>query len=87
MKTEIKALYRKDPKLARRVASALGYKITTTAAKSDKIIKDAAQAVIKESLNFGLTPEQIKKELSDKAKDFEKQGFDYLKVLMKKAMR
>ena len=27
MKTEIKALYRKDPKLARRVASALGYKI------------------------------------------------------------
>ena len=35
MKNEIKKLYKKDPKLAKQVAAALGYKVTSAKSKSD----------------------------------------------------
>lgn len=35
MKNEIKMLYKKDAKLAREVAAALGYKITASKSKND----------------------------------------------------
>ena len=55
MKTEIKDLYRKDPKLAKEVAKVLGFKIETKAkkkSKADSVIKLGQALIDNKTKNF-----------------------------------
>ena len=55
MKTEIKALYKKDPRLAKKVAAALGYKIKVQGkVQNDGFFKQTAR-------DYGISLHEVKK--------------------------
>ena len=73
MKTEIKALYKKDPKLAKEVAKVLGFKI-----KASTKAEDFMEKMIKDLIQKNVPDNKIKRQVNNAINQMKKKADDLL---------